>query len=319
MIPVGLLNAGGVFAPSAFNNTTLSTSANWLGIANSGSTFVASAGQVPNSALSRSTNGGATWTSVTASNTKQLASITYGNSRFVASFYGNTSGGASSVISLSTNDGVSFSDQTASATGNVMSVIYDGTRFLGYNYVSSTDRRITSSTDGVTWTQSGIIGQNVGSQARLTQLGTTFIVLPMFNSTSVGSICTSDPTVNTNWSSMTAPIQTLNFCVSGNSLFIAGAGDSATYYTSANGSTWTSRTLPATSTGYIGFANEYFWFKAVTTNVVYYSLDGINWTSTGLNTAQPGKSLAWNGNGVTLIQVGQTSGGSATNLGSYSS
>lgn len=319
MIPVGLLNAGGVFSPGAFNNTTLATSAEWFGLANSGQTIVASGRVTPNSAINRSTNGGSTWASITASTSKVLSFIAYGNSRYVVSHLGGSVGGSSNLIGYSTNDGATFTETAAAASGSVMSVIHDGTRFIGFLYTNSTTRSMTYSTDAVTWTQTANISMSLGNQIRLAQLGTTYVLLPLVNATSVGAICTSDPTVNTNWTSMTAPSQSLTFCVAGNSLFVAGAGDSATYWTSANGSTWTSRTLPATSIGYIGFANEYFWFKAVTTNVVYYSLDGINWTSTGLNTAQPGKALAWNGNGVTLVQVGQTTGGSATNLGSYSS
>jgi hypothetical protein len=319
MIPVGLLNAGGVFSPGAFNNTTLATSAEWFGLANSGQTIVASGRATPNSAINRSTNGGSTWASITASTSKVLGNIAYGNSRYVVSHLGNAAGGSSNLIGYSTNDGATFTETAGAASGSVMSVIHDGTRFIGYHYTNTTTRAITYSTDAVTWTQSSNLSSNYGNQIKVAQSGTTYVLVPIRNATTTGAICTSDPTVAANWSSMTAPNNNLDYVITGNSLFLVGVGDSATYWTSANGSTWTSRTLPATPTGYIGFANEYFWFKAVTTNVVYYSLDGINWTSTGLNTAQPGKSLAWNGNGSTLIQVGQTTGGSATNLGSFSS
>ena len=319
MIPVGLLNAGGVFSASSFNSMSMGSSI-WNGIATSGSSIVAvgRAGSTIAS-ISRSTNNGQTWSTITPSLAVGLGSVAYGAGYYIAAGdYDNS--GSNGALMGSSDNGLTFTTQTLipSSTIDIRSVIWDGSRFLAAAVGGGNARFVLSSSNGTTWTQSTDINNgNFGS--RILQNGTTFLAMgDTGGSPSNHMVCTSDPTVNTNWSSFSFPGSGTQYTATGLGLFLAGNRNSATYYTSTSGTSWTTRTLPATATGGLGFANGFFWFKAVTTNVVYYSIDGINWTSTGLSAAEPGRTRIWFGNEITLLQAGSTTADGATTSGSYS-
>lgn len=319
MIPVGLLNAGGEFTVAGFTTFTLTNSAIVYDVEKGSTNYVATgySGTLssPTNQVNRSSDG-ITWTLTTMPFTTAWGSIAYGNGTFVAcSRPGNSSAGVNGAYS--TDDGVTWTSVAIASGGGAESVIWDGTRFLAIEQNGANDK-VCFSTNGTSWSRTANLSQQVGSGAQLAFLGTTYILLGWQVGSTTAGVCTSDPTSAANWSNATAPSTSLAYALGGLGVFVTGQANSATYYTSTNGTTWTTRTLPATATGVIGLANGFYWFKAVTTNTVYYSTDGINWTSTGFSAANPGRTYAWGGNAVNLVQLGTTTSDSTTNSGSYS-
>lgn len=317
MIPVGLFG-GGPFTFTVVTATTLADSALWLGAASSGSSIIVAGYNGLNGRINRSTNNGQTWSTITPPTNIINGSVAFGNGAYVVAGPAANPSGVSGNVQVSTDNGLTFSAVLATTgTGNAaQSVIFDGTRFLLIEQAGASDK-IAFSTNGTTWSQTAALTPQVGGNGRLAFTGTTYIIQGAAVGSTTSGICTSNPTVGTNWTTTTAPATALEFTIAGNGVFMCGGANTATYYTSANGSTWTTRTLPATTTGTPGFANGFFWFKAVTTNVIWFSADGVNWTSTGLGNASPGRTRTWFGNEITLLQIGTTTADGVTNAGSY--
>ncbi|CAB4149626.1 hypothetical protein UFOVP545_13 [uncultured Caudovirales phage] len=318
MIPVGLLNAGGVFTVSSFVSFNMANNNIWSGMATSGSSIVAVGYSGSNGYINRSTDNGQNWTNITPSLNIVLGSVAYANGVYVvAGDYGNST--SNGQLMVSSDNGLTFTTVTISGAGSpdIRSVMWDGTKFLAVLNGGAGSNAILSSTNGTSWTQSGAIA-TLGS--RLSKNGTIFVAITPTGSgsPSTQAICTSDPTVNTNWTTFSYPSNIADYNLAGNGIFVTGKINDVSYLTSTNGTAWTSRTLPATPTGVLGFANGFFWFKAVTTNIVYYSIDGINWTSTGAAAAQPPRTRVWFGNEITLLQTGTTLGDLGQFPGSYS-
>lgn len=194
-----------------------------------------------------STNG-VSWTSGTLPTTAECKLIS-SPTRVVVLSNATTNGAA-----YSTN-GTSWTSANLPYAGAINGGLWDGTRFLAVTSLTTTGGLMYSTT-GATW--SGIDVGNGGYDIATNGSG-TYVVTSAIN-TATSRICTSDPTVAGNWSSITLPSATNWYSVAyGNGVFLAMHLSGAA--TSPDGVTWTARTCPSLpSSGFnkITFANGKF-------------------------------------------------------------
>ncbi len=104
--------------------------------------------------IMRSTNGGASWTTITPPTSKSLVAVTYGAGQFLAV------GEGSSVGCIFTSpDGLTWTDRSAGSSfengGAFRSVVFDGTAFIAGGWNTGIQR---STDGGVNWTRQRIVG-----------------------------------------------------------------------------------------------------------------------------------------------------------------
>ena len=150
-----------------------------------------------------------------------------------------------------TTDGTTWTAYGSTFSGTVYRGIWDGTRFLfPTNNTGATGLFFSTNIDATTWSSI-----DVGSGGFFIAFdgSSTYIVGNAAQGTS-GRICTSDPTVATNWTSITFPSNGIWIDAAyGNGIWVAiraGVGD---YATSTNGTTWTARTLPSSTSTLLQF------------------------------------------------------------------
>ena len=193
-----------------------------------------------------------------------------------------------------TDNGTTWTSGTITGSSGVTDSMFDGTRFLTCH-----TNGIGYSTTGASWT---VI--NFGAVPTTLAVGeSTYIALRGDSPSSTAYICTSDPTVTGNWSTVSLPASRQWTSVAyANGVWVAIAGGVTGYATSTNGTTWTGRTLPNTPTDYAqdariaAFGGTFYYYSGANDSVVY-STDGINWTAKNVGSipSQTGTAWAWNG------------------------
>ena len=231
-------------------------------------------------------NDGISWTAGTLpSNTGISAAAYNGTTLLIVSGYFSS---VSDAAWTTTNGTTWTARDTGTASANRhTSAIWDGTRFLVTGTNGSANLR--HSTDGATWAEINISGDmnDVAFNGTSTYIAQTHLATT--GTKSGAYICTSNPTVATNWSSFTFPSsQRWSRTIFGNGVWIAFANNSTSYATSNNGTTWTARSL-ATGEEFGDSSNGasnrnkplfheglfYYWSKGLK---LFSSFDGITWT-----------------------------------------
>lgn len=199
--------------------------------------FGASATGASTTSYNRSTNG-TSWSTGTLPTSTTWARAATNGTRVVVTSDGATANGAY------TDNGTTWTSTAIwSANFNTRDIIYDGTRFIAV--ASESTSNLSYSTTGASWTRIDIT-----SQTGLWAIGFgggRYIALHS-SSLATHKTCTSDPTVNNNWSDITLPsAQNWQGVLFGNGIWVAFASDVIAY--SGNGTTWTSVTPPANIDG----------------------------------------------------------------------
>ena len=93
-----------------------------------------------------SSDNGTTWASRSSGTSKYLRRVTYGNSSFVTVGNGGTI--------LTSSDGTSWTSRSSGTSNNLNGITYGNSTFVATFDSSSTNpNRVTTSSDGKTWTQ----------------------------------------------------------------------------------------------------------------------------------------------------------------------
>lgn len=247
------------------------------------------------------------------------------------------------INSLSAGDGFAYSDNGTTWTlggddfggGLARASLWDGTRLL----VVTT----SGGNSGLVWTTDGAtIGGSIDIQDGAHDIAfdgsSTYIVAKAITAASVSNLakCTSNPTVSTNWTTMSSGLSRIFTTIMyGNSIWVAMPQENTGYVTSTNGTTWTARTLPAVMSGDTSsspfwnkaakakFINGYFYYyyKQSSTVRFYRSSDGINWTNiapeNGITIAALNTTVGWATNGDKVIAAGAGSSGGTSEATLY--
>lgn len=203
--------------------------------------------------------------------------------------------------------------ETVGPTASFDTGLGNGPNFTAYNgtlYVAmagGSNANCSSSTDGETWTLRAMPSTAVWSGVGWDGVG-QFLAL-VSGGTAVGKSADG-----ITWSAATALAAAVDGYVApvkvGGLWFVPALGNTATYYTSSDGTAWTTRTFPVNlpSTANIRLlASGVLWVRSSGTTA-YTTTDGINWTSrtppvdfasTGV---QPDGSL-WGASGTTAYRT----------------
>lgn len=192
---------------------------------------------------------------------------------------------------FSSTDGITWTQRTGTTAGEIHRMFWDGSRFLATSwYTAQSSPTIYFSSAGTTWSGLSPFGSGLTNVycIALQHNGSGTYIATRSGSTTAARICTSDPTVASNWSAITMPSTGVWAGLAfGNSTWVATRAGSTAYGTSTNGTTWTARTLPSNfseSTANlpkITFANGKFYYYYQ--DFVYSSADGITWEAESIN------------------------------------
>ncbi len=223
-----------------------------------------------------------------------LKAVTWGNGQFVA--VGNW-------IIVTSPDGVSWTGQWASPVINFRDVIWAGEP-LNLFVAAGPGNKISTSADGVTWTEKSIIG--LSSNQRVDSLGwngSKLVAAGGGLSMSDRFVATSEDLVS--WNITRYPIITSQFrdIIWDGSQFMA-VESGMTIYTSPDGDTWT---LAVTSPPSASLLNSLVWDGSQYTavgRVVMHSSDGSTWAVQSMFTDNELNGITWNGDSQ-YVAVGE--------------
>lgn len=252
-----------------------------------------------------STNG-TSWTSGTLPSASPRWKLFVPGSDRVLAIRGFSSTGA---VAYSTNGTTWTSANFPIAGDEIYQGIWDGTRFLIVGARPSGEIGCYYSTDGTTWGSFNIDNGNYS----IAFDGVSRYVAMQAGTSSTHNTCTSDPTVEANWTAITLPSNNQwPSVVYGNGIWVAFRYASSSYATSTNGTTWTSRTLPAPFPGDTDvkgyFANGNFYYVSSTNEALYTSTNGTSWTLVTNNTLDIARSWAYGDGKIIAAGLSLTTG-----------
>lgn len=216
------------------------------------------------------------------------------------------------------SDGTTWTSATGGGTTVSKMITWDGTRAL-YSTYSGTTCTIRHATTGTAWTSFTVTngGDNLAFD------GTSAYMIIPASASATGKVCTSNPTVAGNWSSITLPATATDWSgivSNGSTWMVKSNSNNTTYYTSTNnGSTWTTRTLP-TVMGESGdqfikpfYANGLFYYYF--NGNVYTSPDAVTWTANAVPNLEVSapiyKATGWLFDGSKVQAFGMSTSGTA--------
>jgi hypothetical protein len=237
---------------------------------------------------------GINWTSRTGPGSGYWESVTYGNGLFVAV----ADGGTNEI--MTSPDGINWTLRTKPVTNGWRSVTYGNGTFVAVAHGGTTANEVMTSPDGINWTLRTILTANFWLSITY---GNGLFVAVSYDGTTADDIMTSPDGIN--WTSSTSPLANEWYSVTyGNGLFVAVAGNGTAandIMTSSNGTSWTSRTSPsARSWISVTYGNGLFVAVAsdgTVANDIMTSPDGINWTSRTSPAAKNWNSVTY-GDGI---------------------
>ena len=191
---------------------------------------------------------------------------------------------------LFTTGNLAYSDDNATwtlITGpfvDATSAIWDGTRFIAVRDTSTNN--FSYSTDGVTWTTS--TGSANGFDQIFYNKQTGKYIRTFAIASSTAQVCTGDPTVSGNWTSVTvggSPTSAYSGMTALGDIWIIWHDNSAYRQSSDNGVTWTTRTALDSFDGLRTVASHEGIYgmrsggTSGTRGRLYRTRNGINWTA----------------------------------------
>jgi hypothetical protein len=220
---------------------------------------------------------GVNWTSRSTPITEAWSNITYGNGIFIASSDVSTN-------IITSKDGINWTSVTGVMSNWSDQIAYGNNRFVSVRSWGAATNA-TVSTDGVVWSNGGVLPTNTVS---ISYGNGVFVTTD--TSGAADNIATS--TDGMSWTTRTTdPSSSMNTSTYGNGLFVVFG---VIMVTSPDGITWTTRSpgiLPVAATYGDGV------YVGVSTSTISTSTNGITWNSFSSPEGNSWKSVAY-GNGV---------------------
>lgn len=241
-----------------------------------------------------SDDGGASWTARTASAARSWNSVCWAPA--LSLFVAVASDGALLGRVMTSPDGITWTSRTA-ANGEWASVAWSPSlaRFVAVGLSGGPNYAMTS-TDGTTWTASGVT-QVAGYWTSVTAAGSLgFVAVGQFD-TGSGQVMVASTGLNWAAGTVTAANQWTSVAWSSTlSLLVAVSIDGANrVMTSTNGTAWTARSAAAANSWWaVTWSPTFGYFVALSTdgtNQVMMSADGITWLSDSAITSKSWQSI----------------------------
>lgn len=245
-----------------------------------------------NSSAGAYSTDGITWTEMSMSASQQWQSVTYGNGKFVAVAYESNKGAYST-------DGITWTEVTLPANRMWNEVTYGNGKFVA---VARSSDKGAYSTDGVTWRDVSMPANR--NWYTVTYGNGKFVALVYNGSTGAYS---SD---GINWTEMNLIYsRTWQSVTYGNGTFVAVTSSSNDGIYSTDGISWTRMVMPANRDWYsVTYSKGKFVAVASGSDKGAYSTDGINWTEFTLPTSSSWLSVTY-GNGKFVAVAGNSANG----------
>lgn len=252
---------------SAWTNTTMPASSNWISSAFDGTTIVAIS---TGASLAATSTDGTTWTQRAMPSSRTWIDVTYGNGLFVAI-------AQNSAVAAYSTDGITWTETALPQSATWSSVTYGAGVFVAVIYNSANTNMGAISTNGVVWNNI-VAGSNYLAYNSVSYGGGYFLAvgdLPFIGISTNG----------TSWNEQSLPsFQSWSSVTYGNGVYIAVAkASSSEFAISTDAITWSVQSAPTSlnwvDIEYSSITQKFYAIASGTPSLMTTSSDGINWSS----------------------------------------